>query len=97
MASRAGRFVSITGGASEASMALSRVEKGRKSEWALIMELASRIEASRSRCLQWYIEDPIDVLGGFTAAELVAMGNAREVLGFLYFTSWSERRQGVAC
>ena len=61
-------------------------------EWALIVKLATRLEADTGRCIRWYIEDPIDALGGRTAAELVACGQGKQVLGFLYHAAWCERR-----
>jgi hypothetical protein len=61
-------------------------------EWALIMKLATRLEVEHARCIRWYVEDPIEALGGRTAAELVASGKGKQVIGFLYHASWCERR-----
>jgi hypothetical protein len=71
------------------SLAISR------GEWSLIMDLAAQLEEDHRTRVQWYIDDPIDALGGQTAAELVARGRGNQVIGFLYHAAWSGRRDGA--
>ncbi|QWT18841.1 hypothetical protein KPL74_13935 [Bacillus sp. NP157] len=50
--------------------------------WQVLRE-ASRIEPDEAARIAWYREEPIALLGRFTAETLVAMGRHAEVLEFL--------------
>lgn len=53
-------------------------------ESAAIMRLAAQIEQSFECRLRWFTDDPIDSLGGLTAAELIALGRGDQVRMFLH-------------
>ena len=48
-----------------------------------IIDEASRIEPNAAVLLRWYVEDPIQQLGGKTASQLVASGRGELVVRFL--------------
>lgn len=48
-----------------------------------VIDEASRIEPDAATLLRWYVEDPIQQLGGLTASQLVAAGRGELVIRFL--------------
>ncbi|HEX7816663.1 hypothetical protein [Dyella sp.] len=48
-----------------------------------VIHEAARIEPDVINLLRWYVEDPIDSLGGRTAEQLVASGHGQLVVRFL--------------
>lgn len=48
-----------------------------------VIKEAARIEPDAMDLLRWYMEDPINSLGGRTAEELVASGHGELVVRFL--------------
>jgi hypothetical protein len=52
-------------------------------ERVTILQLAARIEERLELRLQWFTDDPINSLGGLTAAELLALGQGEQVKHFL--------------
>jgi len=62
----------------------------RATDRTSIMQLAALIEQSAERRLQWFTDDPIDSLGGRTAAELVALNRGHQVKMFLHQIIYSD-------
>lgn len=48
-----------------------------------VINEATRIEPDAMNLLRWYVEDPIDSLGGRTAEQLVSSGQGELVVRFL--------------
>ncbi|WP_267226186.1 hypothetical protein [Dyella silvae] len=48
-----------------------------------VLRIAAEIEPVPCLLLDWYQNDPIDELGGYTAEQLVSMGRGEAVIGFL--------------